>query len=143
MKRHLLLVSLVLAAALPLQAADVPGKAEINELAQDSLTAFGQALKDKDFSAFYDDVAEIWKKQTTAEKLMDAFKDMLGPNFDILGIVNELEPTFTPAAEINSDEVLVVKGFYPTKPKRLTFQLKYLEEEGDWKLVGINVKTED
>ncbi len=69
-------------------------------------------------------------------------ESMSGPNFDILGIVKELEPSFSPVA-INSDGMLEIKGFYPTKRARLTFDLKYMQEEGEWKLVGTNVKTEE
>jgi hypothetical protein len=74
---------------------------------------------------------------------MESFKSMAGPNFDVLGIVKELKPTFDPAAEVNSDGVLIVRGYYPTKPNHVVFQLKYIEEEDEWKLVGINVKTEE
>ncbi len=55
------------------------------------MTSFGEALKEKDFSNFYGGIAEIWQKQTTAEKLMESFKSLAGPNFDILGIVKRAE----------------------------------------------------
>jgi hypothetical protein len=126
-----------------LNAADVPDKSELKKMAVETLTSFGEALKGKDFSSFYEDIASLWKKQTTPEKLMESFKSMAGPNFDILGIVKELKPTFDPPAEVNSDGVLIVRGYYPTKPNHVVFQLKYIEEEEEWKLVGINVKTEE
>jgi len=145
MKNFVLLVSLAfLLAVKPLCAApDVPEKSEIKNMTEETLTSFGEALKEKDFSSFYTDIANVWKKQTTPEKLLEAFKSMTGPNFDILGIVQELKPTFDPPAEVNSDEVLIVRGYYPTKPNHVVFQLKYIEEEEEWKLVGINVKTEE
>ncbi len=143
MKNFILLVSLVLLAARPLHAAEVPEKSELKKMTEETLTSFGEALKEKDFSTFCEDTASIWKKQTTPEKLMESFKSMAGPNFDILGIVKELKPTFDPPAEVNSDGVLVVRGYYPTKPNHVVFQLKYIEEEEEWKLVGINMKTEE
>lgn len=141
--KKLLLPILFLVTALPIRAAEVPEKSEIKKMTNESMTSFGEALKKKDFTEFYNSVAEIWKKQTSPEKLMDAFKAFSGPNFDILGIVQELKPTFEPAAEVNSDGVLIIKGYYPTKPAHVVFQLKYLEEENEWKLVGINVHTEE
>jgi hypothetical protein len=39
--------------------------------------------------------------------------------------------------------VLVSKGYYPTKPNRVVFQLKYVDEEGDWKLGGIDIKLKE
>lgn len=139
----ILIASLALTAALPLRAADVPEKSEIKKMELESMTAFGEALKEKDFTTFHEGIAEIWQKQITAEQLMDSFKSVATADFDILGIVKELKPTFEPDPAINSDGVLVVKGYYPTKPNHLNFQLKYYQEEDAWKLVGINVKTDD
>jgi len=136
----LLLITLSLAAAVALPAAEVPDEADIQTLAEDSLRSFGQGLKDKDFSEFYDDIATAWQKQTTAEKLMEAFSKFLDKDIDLPAIVDQLEPVFKPAPTIDSsNDVLLIQGYYPTKPSQLNFQLKYLEEEGDWKLVGINI----
>ena len=143
MKKNLCFLVLLSLAAAPLLRADqVPEKSETKQMTEETMTSFGEALKQKDFSEFYNQISDIWKKQTTPEKLMESFKSMAGPNFDILGIVQELKPTFDPSPEINSDDVLVIKGYYPTKPNHVVFQLKYLQEEDEWKLVGINVKTE-
>jgi len=38
---------------------------------------------------------------------------------------------------------LVSQGYYPTKPNRIIFQLKYLKDEGDWKLAGIDVNLKE
>lgn len=141
MKTVFLFVVMVLAIVGPVRAAaDVPEKAEIRKMTEETMTAFGEALKKKDFSDFYENIADIWKKQTSAEKLLATFEPMTGPNFDILGIVKELKPTFDPEPDVNSDGVLIIKGYYPTKPNHVNFDLKYLQEDDEWKLVGINVK---
>ncbi len=140
--KRLILITLTLATAVALRAAEVPEEADIRTMTEDSLRSFGQGLKDKDFSEFYDDIAAAWQKQTTAEKLMEAFSKFLDKDIDLPAIVDQLEPVFKPApaiTAIDSNDVLVIKGYYPTKPSQLNFQLKYLEEEGDWKLVGINI----
>ena len=142
MRTLLLLVAFAAAVACPAWAADAPEKSEIKKMTDETMTSFGEALKKKDFTDFYENVADVWKKQITAEKLLATFESMTGPDFDILGIVKELKPTFDPEAEVSSDGVLIIKGYYPTKPNHVAFQLKYIEEEEDWKLVGINVKTE-
>jgi len=140
MKTLLLFVAFAVAVVLPARAADVPEKSEIKKMTEETMTSFGEALKQKDFTDFYGDIAKLWKKQTTPEKLLATFQSMTGPNFDILGIVNELKPTFDPAAKVTSDGVLLIKGYYPTKPNHVFFQNEYIEEDEEWKLVGINVK---
>ncbi|MEY2440034.1 MAG: hypothetical protein QOI34_1419, partial [Verrucomicrobiota bacterium] len=84
-----------------------------------------------------------WQKQTTPEKLQASFSDFLDKDIDIPAVVKELEPVFNQPASIDSDGVLTIKGYYPTKPNRVIFQLKYLEEDGDWGLVGIDVKLKE
>jgi hypothetical protein len=120
-------------------AAEVPEEKELKKMTESSLVSFGRAVKAKDFSEFYEDVAKVWQKQTTAKKLQDAFKDFLDKNIDLPSVVKEMKPVFNHPAAIDSDGVLLVQGYYPTKPNRVIFKLKYLDEEGDWKLVGVNV----
>jgi hypothetical protein len=135
----MILVSLALGLTLAARAAEVPDEEDVKSMTETSLTSFGRAVKKKDFSKFYEELAGVWQKQTSPEKLEEAFKDFLDKNIDLVSVVKEKEPVFNHPAAIGDDDVLVIKGYYPTTPNRVIFQLKYLEEEGDWKLVGINV----
>jgi hypothetical protein len=143
MKKTIITVALSLVSAFILQASEVPEEADIKSMTESSLLSFGRAVKKKDFSTFYDGVATVWQKQTTPEKLEEAFKDFYGKNVDLPAAIKEMDPVFNHKPEINSDDVLIVKGYYPTTPNRIVFELKYLEEEGDWKLVGINVNLKE
>jgi hypothetical protein len=131
----------LLIAAVGLRAADIPAAADLKSMTEETLTSFGESVKKRDFSSFYEDIAEIWQKQTSAEKLKAGFKDFLDKGIDLPSIVEEMDPIFDHPAEINADDCLVIKGHYPTKPNTVSFQLKYLKEEDDWKLVGIDVKA--
>jgi|tagenome__1003787_1003787.scaffolds.fasta_scaffold20980085_6 hypothetical protein len=117
----------------------VPDKNELRAMTDASITTFGEAIKDKDFSGFYLDVAEVWQKQTTAEKLEEIFKDFYDKDIDLPAAIEGKEPVFDESAAINSDGVLVVQGHYPTAPNRIVFELKYVKEEDEWKLAGIKV----
>jgi hypothetical protein len=137
------LISLSLVTAVALHAAEVPDEADVLALTKKSLISFGKGVKKKDFSAFYEDIATIWQKQTTPDKLKEGFKDFLGKDIDIPSIVKEMEPVFNHPAAIGDNDVLVIKGYYPTTPHRVVFELKYLEEEDEWKLVGVNVDLKE
>lgn len=118
---------------------EVPDEADLKTMTEESLTSFGRGVKKKDFSKFYEDIAVVWQKQTTPEKLKDLFKDFLGKDIDLPAIVKEMDPVFNHPAAIGENDVLEIKGYYPTTPHRVIFTLKYLEEEDEWKLVGITV----
>lgn len=141
--KKLLLITLSLATAIAARAADVPEKAELISMTESSLLSFGKAVKEKDFSGFYEDIAAVWQKQTTAEKLGELFKDFFDKGIDLPGAIKGKEPVLNQPATINSDDVLMIKGYYPTTPNRIVFQLKYLQEEDEWKLVGINVNLKE
>ena len=133
-----LLIALPVLAAAP----KVPSETELKSMTLESLLAFNKGIQAEDFTAFYEETAKLWQEQTTPEKLKEAFSEFIDKHLDISSIKKN-EPVFNKPAEIDADGVLVVTGYYPTTPKRVVFQLKYLQEEGDWKLVGIKVDTKD
>ena len=119
-------------------AGPVPSEAEAKRLALDSLMAFNKALTTKNFDSFYAQIAKLWQAQTTSAKLKEIFQPFLAQNADISGIA-ELEPVFDSKPAINEDSFLALKGSYPTQPSKLFFDLVYVYEDQEWKLVGINV----
>jgi len=127
--------------SVPRKRQEVPSEAELKKLTDETLLSFNSAVQSRDFDAFYQSSAKLWQKQTTPDKLKAAFKTFVDQNFDIASVVEKVKPAFEPPPAINSDGLLVVEGSYPIKPDKLTFVLKYLNEEGAWKLIGINVKA--
>jgi hypothetical protein len=125
------------------ESGEVPEETELKSMTETSLLSFGRAVKKKDFSRFYEDVASVWQKQTSPEKLEEAFSDFLDKGIDLPSVVKEMEPVFNHPAAIGADGVLLIQGYYPTTPNRVIFKLKYLNEEGEWKLVGINVNLKE
>jgi hypothetical protein len=125
------------------ESAETPDEGELKSMTESSLISFGRAVKKKDFSELYEKIASVWQKQTTPEKLETAFKTFLDKQIDLLSAIKGMEPVFSRPPAIDSNGVLVVKGYYPTKPNRIIFELKYLDEEGGWKLVGIDVNLKE
>lgn len=121
----------------------VPGKEELKSMTSSSILSFGRAVKKKDFSGLYEEIAPIWKKQTTPEKLREAFNDFYNKDIDLPAAIKGKEPVFNRPPTVNSDGVLVIQGYYPTTPNRVVFQLKYLKDAGEWKLVGIDVNLKE
>ena len=127
----------------PEESSDVPDKQEIKAMTEKSIHSFGQAVKNQDFSDLYEEIAPIWKKQITAEKLRDAFSDFYNKDIDLPTAIKGKDPVFNRPPTVNSDGVLVVQGYYPTTPNRVIFQLKYYKEADEWRLVGIDVNLKE
>jgi hypothetical protein len=143
MKKALFLaVTLCLAVAAHASAAKVPGDVELKAMTLETLLDFNKSVQAEDFSSFYDTISKLWQEQTSPDKLKALFKDFIDKEVDISPI-KKVEPVFNKPAEIDSDGVLLVSGYYPTTPKRVVFQLKYLTEKSEWKLVGIKIDVQD
>jgi hypothetical protein len=140
--RKLLLISLLLLPlALRADAQKVPPEKELKTMARDSLLAFNEAVQEKNFAGFHKhELATLFRDQMPLEKFTTVFKEFLEKGYDISNIA-KTEPVFDEPAKIDGNGVLAVSGSYPTKPNKVIFKLKYLQEKSAWKLVGINVQV--
>ncbi len=146
MKRLIITAAVFLACLAPVFAVDVPEESEIKSLSDKILLDWNSGMQKGDLSAFYkNDCAKVWQQQITAEQLRDMFvKQFGGQKIDFSSAIKEMEPTFEPdpaISKVGDFDVLTVPGYYDTKPNRFSFQLKLIQEDGDWKLVGLNVKA--
>lgn len=141
--KKLVLVALLLVQLVGARAAELPSEEDLKAMTDQSLLLFNAALQKEDFTAFYQATAELWQKQTTPAKLQEIFTKNIDPGFEFSAVVQGMDPVFEPEPAIDSDDVLVAQGYYTTKPKRLTFRLKYFGENGAWKLVGFTINTVD
>ena len=118
----------------------MPTDKELNTLALDSLLLFNAAIQTKSFESFYGKIAKLWQKEATPEQLLEIFQSFIDKEINIASIA-KLAPTFEGTPTVNEDGLLVIKGSYPTQPSKVVFQLKYVYEDENWKLVGINVQV--
>ena len=118
----------------------IPSEAELRSMAKEALLDFNQAVKARDFSAFFAKISDSWKKQTTPGELANAFQEFSDKKIDI-GSIAALTPLFDSPASTNEKGFLVLIGHYPTKPSVVRFTLKYIHETAGWKLIAIEVNV--
>lgn len=119
----------------------VPSQEKLVDLTRSTMLDFALAVKGRDFSAFYQKIATIWKQQTTADQLAEIFRSFSEQDID-LTVLKDMTPRFREAPSLNENGVLVLHGVYDTEPSEVTFTLKYLAEAGAWRLAGIKVNVE-
>ena len=118
----------------------VPSVREARVLVLESLLAFNRAVQAKNFATFHRQIADVWAKQTTPAELRKAFASFIEQEVDISPIAG-LQPVFDPAPGLDDDGFLLLKGYYPTKPNKVGFKLRYIQEDGQWQLVNIAVNV--
>jgi hypothetical protein len=118
----------------------VPPEAELERMVAEALAGFNEAVRGRDFTAFYGTLSDVWKKETTPQRLQQTFHEFLDKDIDI-GFIKDVRPRFTPRAAVNDRGVLTVAGHYPTQPSQVGFDLDYVQERGGWKLAAIGVSV--
>ena len=123
-------------------AAKIPDAEEQEFLVKATLMTFNDANVTGLYDVLLAKSAAPFRDQFTAEKLSAAFKDFRDKQMNIGRIVEGMEITFTVPGEINDDGVLLLRGTFPTEPRTLSFVLKFLRSEGEWKPLGIKVDNQ-
>jgi hypothetical protein len=140
-----------------------PAPAAAAVLASDALLAFNQAVHQKSFLDLFDLCALRWQDQLArpdqpavmpgkrrepltaqerelgAGRLQHAFEGFVEQQIDIGGIAG-IQPIFDRAPWVNTEGLLVLSGYYPTKPYRVVFSLRYCFELPEWRLFGLDVR---
>lgn len=122
---------------------EVPTNSQAEALVQSTLLRFNKAVEDKDFSDFRDSVSKRWRDTSKTSDFDKGFKEFIDKEIDISRIKGE-DPEFSPKPYIDKKygkEVLFLKGTYDTSPLPVNFNLEYIVEDDEWKLVFIGVDT--
>jgi len=125
---------------------DMPSSTELNDMVKTTILDFNSAIQQEDFTDFRNNVSKDFKNQFTADKMKQAFdqfvknKDEAGP---IFSSVSTKTPNYSPAPNITKEKghkLLNLKGTYDTSDTT-KFDLQYVLEDGDWKLLKIRVEV--
>ncbi|MGE3466287.1 MAG: hypothetical protein AB7J13_05080 [Pyrinomonadaceae bacterium] len=125
---------------------EIPSEEKLQTLVKTTFLDFGDAVQSEDFSDFHNKVAKVWRDDSSPDKLAEAFKTFVDKkdDYNFKRAVTPMDATFTPEPKLDKVgglDALIVKGYYPTKPQRANFELKYVMDDGSWKLIGINIRT--
>jgi len=118
----------------------VPSKADGVALVRQSIHDFVVSVEKKNMEHFRGTVSQLWQKQITTEKLNEAFKPIMdsGANWSVL---DSFEPVFSSDAKVDENGVLLLAGYYPTKPNQVHFEQKFVYEGVAWKLIGFKIQA--
>jgi hypothetical protein len=116
----------------------MPEDDELKAMVSTTLADFGAAVRAENFESFYESTARLWQSQTSAEELQKTFQPFLDQQVD-LAEVEGIDPVFDNPPTIDEDGVLLLTGYFPTESARVEFEVSYVYEHPDWKLIGLAV----
>ena len=130
---------LLLAAVAAAAQTKVPSERPLEALVKSALLSFNDANLTGNYTVFHAKLSKPFRQQFTIEKLKETFKEFNEKSIDI-DIVSAMKPTYSTVTAVDGDGKLNVKGFFPTDPTRVNFELSFIPSDGEWKLISINVK---
>ena len=115
----------------------MPAEAAQVEFVRTAIHVFAESINEQSMRKFFDHSSNLWQEQTTIEELDQAFVAFYDLGAD-LTVLDGYSPIFDPVPLLNEDGVLILSGYYPTKPNQLYFEQKYVYEGLGWKLMGFS-----
>lgn len=124
----------------------VPRPANIDKngiiiLLKSALIALDQANKSGNYTVLRD-LGSMNFQANTAARLAEVFASHRQQQLDMAGIVI-LEPQLTLLPQIEPNGMLHTRGFFPSAPKQLEFELLWEPVNRQWRLFGISVNLSD
>src|SRR5262245_12844290 len=117
----------------------VPSERALEALVKTSLLSFNDANLTGNYTVFHAKLSKPFREQFSPDRLKESFKEFNDKRIDI-DVVAAFRPTYTQPPSVDGDGKLLVKGFFPTEPVRVNFELDFIPSDAEWKLVRIHVK---
>ena len=140
--RMLAVMTLMLAALLAQAQNKVPSERALEALVKTTLLTFNDANVTGNYEVFHAKLSKPFREQFPVERLARRFQEFNKKHVDF-DIVAALKPSYDPAPKVDDDGKLLVKGYFPTEPLQVHFNLEFIPSDGEWKLISINVKVGD
>ena len=140
--RMLAVMALMLMASLAQAQTKVPSERALEALVKTTLLTFNDANVTGNYEVFHAKLSKPFREQFPVERLARRFQDFNKKHIDF-DIIAALKPAYDPAARVDDEGRLLVKGHFPTEPLRVNFDLAFIPSDGEWKLTSINVKIDD
>jgi hypothetical protein len=115
-------------------------RAEQMSLVKKSMRDFIVSMNDKSMEKFRSTVSQLWQKQHTTEQLNQAFRQVIDSGLK-WSLLEDLDPVLADDAKIDENGVLLLAGYYPTKPAQVNFEQSFVYEGLSWKLSGFKIET--
>lgn len=128
------------AAAEPQPQVAMPDAEKIVLLLRSTLNTLNDAIQTGNFTVLRDMGAPGFAQANTAARLSQSFSDLAAKGVD-LSVVNVIAPQLTePPALDQAKGMLRLKGYFPSRPVPINFEMIYQAVGGRWRLFGLSVQ---
>ncbi len=109
-------------------------------LIRSTLLTLNDADRSGNYTVLRDLASPAFQAENTDADLAEDFKDLRRRRIDLFPVALEA-PRLTAVPAIDKNGMLQLSGFFPTRPLRVKFALKFQDVSGHWRLFEISVGT--
>jgi hypothetical protein len=135
-------VAVALLCSGPASAQKVPDAQGQEVLIKTSLLTFNDANVTRNYTVLHAKLAKPFRDQFSPDRLKETFKSFSDKQIDF-DLIAAMPPVASEETKVDDRGVLMLRGFFDTKPNRLTYTLDYIRSDGEWKLIRLHVKLGD
>ena len=127
-----------IAAAGPAFGQELPSPVVEEVMAKTSLLTLNDANLTGNYDVLYAKMGKPFRDRFTADALKQAFKSFAGRHIDAIAAMPIVQTT---PPRLGGNGGLMLRGYFDTRPSRLTYELDFAVSEREWKLIAIDVKV--
>ncbi len=103
-----------------------------------SLLTLNDANLTGNYDVLYAKMGKPFRDRFAADALKQAFKSFAGHHIDAIAAMPIVQ---TSVPRLGGNGGLMLRGYFDTKPSRLSYELDFAVSEGEWKPIAIDVKV--
>jgi hypothetical protein len=109
-------------------------------LIKTTLLTFNDANLIGNYTVLHAKVAKPFRDQFSRDRFKQVFKSFADQKAD-WGLISAKVPIATSETTIDKRGALVVRGYFDTKPSRVSYKIDFVPSEGEWKPIKLNVNV--
>lgn len=118
----------------------MPDAEKIVLLVRTTMITLNDAIQTGNFTVLRDKAAPGFREANSAARLGQIFADLAARNVD-LSVTSVLSPQLTEPPTLDQAKgMLNIKGYFPTTPVQINFEMLFQSVAGRWRLFGISVQ---
>ena len=138
-KRVVVAAGLLIASSLSAFALSIPSAEDQEVLVKTTLMTFNDANLTGNYTVLHAKAAKPFRDQFSPDKFKEIFKGFVDNHVDISRAV--AKPLKGNEAKLDDDMLILQGSIDLTSDYHAAYVLKYIQSDGEWKIIGLDVKT--
>jgi hypothetical protein len=118
----------------------MPDAEKIVLLLRTTLISLNDAIQTGNYTVLRDRGAPGFREANSAARLSQSFSDLASKGIDLSGVTVMTPQLIEPPGLDEQKGMLHLRGYFPTKPVQINFEVLYQSVAGHWQLFGLSVQ---